>query len=275
MSYQNFIPTVWAEAINRDIERDHVFVADTNRQYEGDVKQKGDSVRILGVGKPTIKTQTGKKIVLTGAEEVADQSITLNINQVAYFDYGVGDIDKRQAVGGLMEALAKETSEGLADEMDRFVANMSLNKQAVVFNSAATTITKDNILETIDNMLVKLLENDVKRNANITLTLPPKHVMLLKQAYTHLDTDNSMMLKNGVVGKYNGITIKESNNCAKDSSGNYMVQLKTNRAIAFVNPMTHIEPYRPENGFIDAVKGFILYDGIIARPKELIVGKWV
>lgn len=275
MSYQNFIPTVWAETINRDIERDHVFVADTNRQYEGSVKQKGDSVRILGVGRPTITTQVGKKITLEDAEDVADQSITLNINQVARFNYKVDDIDKRQAVGGLMEALAKETSEGLADEMDKFVANMSLNKQAVVFNSSATTITKDNILETIDNMLVRLLENDVKRNSNITLTLPPKHVMLLKQAYTHLDTDNSDMLKNGVVGRYNGITIKESNNCAKDSSGNYMVQLKTNRAIAFVNPMTHVEPYRPEKGFSDAVKGFILYDGIIARPKELIVGKWV
>lgn len=274
MSYQNFIPTVWAEAINRELEREHVFIADTNRQYEGSVSKQGDSVRILGVGKPTIKTQVGKEITLTGAEKVADQSITLNINHVATFDYEIDDIDKRQAVGGLMEALSKETSEGLADVMDKFVANMSLDKQAVVFNAAATTITKDNILETIDSMLVKLLENDVKRTANITLTLPPKHIMLLKQAYVHLDTDNSVMLKNGVVGKYNGITIKESNNCAKDSSGNYMVQLKTNRAIAFVNPMTHIEPYRPEKKFSDAVKGFILYDGIIARPKELIVGKW-
>lgn len=274
MAYQNFIPTVWAEAINRELEREHVFVADTNRQYEGEVKQKGDSVRILGVGKPTITTQTGKNITLGKAEDVADQSITLNINQVAYFNYKVDDIDKRQAVGGLMEALSKETSEGLADVMDKFVANMSLNKQAVVFNSSATTITKDNILSTIDEMLVKLLENDVKRNSDITLTLSPKHVMLLKQAYTHLDTDNSVMLKNGVVGRYNGITIKESNNCAKDSSGNYMVQLKTKRAIAFVNPMIHTEAYRPEDGFSDAVKGFILYDGIIARPKELIVGKW-
>ena len=106
MSYQNFIPTVWAEAINRDIERDHVFVADTNRQYEGSVKKQGDSVRILGVGKPTIKTQVGKEITLTGAEKVADQSITLNINHVATFDYKIDDIDKRQAVGGVMEALA-------------------------------------------------------------------------------------------------------------------------------------------------------------------------
>ena len=173
-----------------------------------------------------------------------------------------------------MEALAKETSEGLADKMDVFVAKMSLDKQAVVFNSTATTITKDNILTTIDSMLVKLLENDVKRTSRITLTLPPKMTMLLKQAYADLDTNNSEILKNGVVGKYNGIVIKESNNCAKDSSGNYMVQLKTDRAIAFVNPMTHIEPYRPEKSFSDAVKGFILYDGIIARPKELIVGKW-
>lgn len=274
MAYQNFIPTVWAEAIQRELEREHVFVADTNRQYEGEVKQKGDSVRILGVGKPTITTQLGKKITLNGAEEVADQSITLPINHVAYFNYKVDDIDKRQAVGGLMEALSKETSEGLADVMDKFVADLALSKQAVVANSTVTTITKDNILTEIDKLLTLLLENDVKRGANITLTLPPKFTMILKQAYTDLDTNNSEMLKNGKVGKYNGITIKESNNCAQDASGNYMLQLKTDRAIAFVNPMTHIEAYRPENGFSDAVKGFILYDGIIARPKELVVAKW-
>lgn len=274
MAYQNFIPTVWAETINRELEKAHVFVTDTNRQYEGDVKAKGDSVRILGVGKPTITTQLGKKITLGAAEDVADQSITLPINHVAYFNYKVDDIDKRQSVGGLMEALSKETSEGLADEMDKFVANLALDKSAVVADATAVTITKDNILSEIDKLLVKLLENDVKRTSKITLTLPPKFSMILKQAYTDLDTNNSEMLKNGVVGKYNGIIIKESNNCAQDTNKNYMLQMKTNRAIAFVNPMTHIEPYRPEGGFSDAVKGFILYDGIIARPKELIVARW-
>lgn len=274
MAYQNFIPTVWAETINRELEKAHVFVTDTNRQYEGDVKAKGDSVRILGVGKPTITTQLGKKITLGAAEDVTDQSITLPINHVAYFNYKVDDIDKRQSVGGLMEALSKETSEGLADEMDKFVANLALDKSAVVADATAVTITKDNILSEIDKLLVKLLENDVKRTSKITLTLPPKFTMILKQAYTDLDTNNSEMLKNGVVGKYNGIIIKESNNCAQDTNKNYMLQMKTNRAIAFVNPMTHIEPYRPEGGFSDAVKGFILYDGIIARPKELIVARW-
>ena len=56
MAYQNFIPTVWAEAINRDLEKALVFAEGCNRQYEGEVKKMGDTVRILGVGKPTITT---------------------------------------------------------------------------------------------------------------------------------------------------------------------------------------------------------------------------
>ena len=97
--------------------------------------------------------------------------------------------------------------------------------------------------------------------------------MILKRAYTDLDTDNSDILKNGKVGRYGSAIIKMSNNVAKDTSGNHLIQLKTDRAIAFANPMTHIEPYRPEKSFSDAVKGFILYDAMIVRPKELIVGK--
>ena len=116
MSYKNFIPTVWNEAINHELERAHVFVADTNRQYEGDVSKAGDTVRILGIGKPTITTTTTKEgsITLNSPEVVEDSSTSLLIDHVSYFNYMVDDIDKRQAVGGIMDALSKETSEALA-----------------------------------------------------------------------------------------------------------------------------------------------------------------
>lgn len=273
MAYQNFIPTVWAEAINRELERLHVFVADTNRQYEGKVAKQGDSVRILGVGKPTITRQTGKKITLSDAEEVSDLSTTLNINQIAYFNYKVDDIDKRQAVGGLMEALSKETSEGLADEMDKFVADMSLDKSVIVDSSTVTTLTDGTVLAYLDGLLAKLYENDVKASSKVTITVPPAIALMIKRAYVSLDTNNHEEIKNGLIGKYNNALIRMSNNVAKDSSGNYMIQVKTDKAIAFVNPMTHTEAYRPEKSFSDAVKGFVLFDGMIARPKELIVGR--
>ena len=39
MAYSNFIPEIWAEAINRELERLCVFAEDCNRQYEGNQKE--------------------------------------------------------------------------------------------------------------------------------------------------------------------------------------------------------------------------------------------
>ena len=64
MAYENFIPTVWAEAINRELEKALVYAEGCNRQYDGEVKAMGDTVRILGVGRPTITTTTDKAITL-------------------------------------------------------------------------------------------------------------------------------------------------------------------------------------------------------------------
>ena len=103
------------------------------------------------------------------------------------------------------------------------------------------------------------------------MEVPPWFYMRLKQAYTALDTDNSKMLENGRVGKYGNVIVKMSNNVAVDSSANSLITVHTDKAVAFVNPMTHVEAYRPEKGFSDAVKGFVLYQAKIVRPKELVV----
>ena len=271
MSYKNYVPRVWAKAIQHDLEKAMVFAEDCNRQYEGDVKNLGDTVKILGVGKLTITTQVGGDIVLTGAEKVESTSVSMPIEHVAYFDYKVGDIDKLQATGGVMEALSKEATMGISDEMDKLISSMSRDKLAVKFATQATQLTKDNILTVIDSALVKLYDNNVRPTDNIVMTVAPWFYMILKQAYTALDTDNSKMLENGRVGMYGNVKVKMTNNITKDTNGNDLVQIKTDKAIAFANPKIHTEPYRPEKGFEDAVKGFTLYDAKIVRPKEMIV----
>jgi hypothetical protein len=273
MSYNNFIPTVWSEAINRELERKHVFVADTNRQYEGEVTKAGDTVRILGIGKPTVTTVKTKdgSITLDNPEVVDDTSISMLIDNVSYFNYMVDDIDKRQAVDGIMDALSKETSEALAQTEDVAVSNLAKATEAVLKDNSATTVTAANVLSYIDAGLEKLYENDVTPDTEITMTVPPWFYMVLKQAYVNLDTDNSRMLENGRVGRYGNVIVRMSNNVALDASNNSLIQLKTKRALAFAKPMTHIEPYRPEKKFCDAVKGFILFGTRIVRPKEMIV----
>lgn len=273
MAYQNFIPSVWAESINRELERACVFVEDCNRQYEGLVASKGDSVHILGVGKPTIKSLERENAngVIDDAEEIEDTSVILGINQIRYFNYKVGDIDKAQAVGGLMDALSQETSEGLANEMDKYIATMATDPQVQSLNAGAVLVTKDNVLSLLDDAIEKLQENDVNMASGITVTVSPRFYKLFKQAYIGKDTDNSQMLENGRVAMYGNVTVKLSNNVAKTDSGAVdNIMIRTKRAIAFVNPLTHTEAYRPEKSFADAVKGFALFDGKVVRPNEII-----
>lgn len=273
MAYSNFIPSVWAESINRELERACVFVEDCNRQYEGSVASKGDSVHILGVGKPTIKSldRANASGEIDSAEEIEDTSVILNINQVRYFNYMVGDIDKAQAVGGLMDTLSSETSEGLANEMDKFISNMATSEDVSKLTSTATVATKDNVLDILDDAIMKLQENDVSMSSGITVTVSPRFYKLFKQAYIGKDTSNSELLKNGKVAMYGNVTVKLSNNVAKTDDGAVdNIMIRTKRAIAFVNPLTHTEAYRPEKTFADAVKGFVLFDGKVVRPKEII-----
>lgn len=274
MAYSNFIPSVWAESINRELERACVFVEDCNRQYEGAVSKKGDSVHILGVGKPTIKSLDRKDASgeIDGAEEIEDTSVILNINQVRYFNYKVGDIDKAQtAVGGLMDALSSETSEGLANEMDKYIANMATSSDVKKLDATATVVNKGNVLSILDDAIQQLQENDVNTANGVTVTVSPRFYKLFKQAYLSNDTNNSEMLKNGKVAMYGSVTVKLSNNVARtDSGATDNIMIRTKRAIAFVNPLTHTEAYRPEKSFSDAVKGYALFDGKVVRPKEII-----
>lgn len=270
MSYANFVPKIWAKAIERELERKLVFAEDCNRQYEGDVKQMGDTVKILGVGKPTISKQKGGSIILPDAETVEDTSVEMQINTVAYFNFLVDDIDKRQAVGGLLDALNNEATQELAGEMDKDIAALAGTRDAKKVYSDYLAVNADNVLGTLDLALQMLHENDVPADAKIVATVPPWFLTHLRTAYTKLDTDNSDLLKNGKVGRYNNILIKMSNNVNSTTSGSN-IMVRTERAVAFANPLTHTEPYRPEKRFSDAVKGYVLYGTKIVRPKELMI----
>lgn len=280
MSYANFIPTVWVEGIERSLERLCVFVEDCNRKYEGAVKERGESVKILGVGKPTIKSiaKANKNNDIDKAEEIEDTSVIMYINQIRYFNYMIGDIDKAQSVDGVMEALEAETSEALADEIDKYVASFAVDKSVnTVFSAPVKAVSgvaasgEKNVLHILDEAIQKLYENDVKGTTKIVVTVSPRFYTLFKQAYVDKDTDNSEMLKNGKVAKYGNVIVKMSNNVHKTNDGAVdNIMIRTQRAVAFAKPLTHTEAYRPESKFADAVKGFVLFDAKVVRPAEIL-----
>ena len=283
MAYEKFIPTIWNETINRELERLCVFAEDCNRQYEGDVKEMGDQVRILGIGSPTITDvalysddgeRQNRNNDIGDPQEVEDTSVTLLIDHMSYFNYMVGDIDKAQAVNGILEALSAETSEKLASKVDAFIASLVMDSSVEKLNTAAAQVTTSNVLTTLDSAIQKLYENDVPPSTEIVVTVSPRFFTIFKQAYIDKDTNNSKMIENGKVARYGSVTVKMSNNVHKTETTTAgdtdNIMIRTKRAIAFAQPLTHTEPYRPEKKFADAVKGFILYGGKVVRPKEIV-----
>jgi hypothetical protein len=283
MAFQKFKPEVWSAKFMEDLDKTLVFKEDCNHTYEGDAKKPGDAVRIFGLGDVEIGAwHHGKLEQLSTAQEVTGHSILMPINEIRTFNFEVSDdLDRAQAMGGsgLMGKFTTKAKDNVADVIDQFIAGLHVgncelaNPSGAVQISAAGGSGATAILDAIDEAYLKLLENNVSRNTKVTLTAPPWFIMMLKRAYVELDTDNSAMLANGRVGRYGGITLKESNNVyhATESSHDvYHIQLKTDEAIAFVNPYTHMEGYRPDLTFIDCVKGYTLFDGMVVAPKQVI-----
>ena len=278
MAYDNFKAKIWSKAIDKELERAFVFADGTNQQYSGEIKGLGDTVRILGVGKPTVTEHSliNGDITLSTPEKISDTSVSLVVDKAAYFNYAVGDIDKAQGAGKVLAVLNEEASEEVANCIDKHISNL-VNPDSNMVGLQAytkTQITNANVMATLDACQAMLYANDVSPATEVEMILPPWLYMLFRQAYQNKDTDNSEYLTNGKVAKYGNMTIKMSNNVALKNDGTrdvYYVQIRTKRAIAFASSEAHTEAYRPETSFSDAVKGFKLYGAKVVRPKELVV----
>lgn len=275
MSYQNFIPTVWAEGIERQLTQLNVFVEDCHREYEGKVKNLGEAVKINGVGRPSVHkiSRENRNKDIPAVETLEDYSILMPINQMLVINYKIDDIDEAQAKDGIMAALQGETSEALNDEIDSYVAGLALDKTIAKIDYSTKKISEDTVLTALDDAYKALLKNNVKTTTKVVATVDIDFYFHFKNKYLKLATDNVTEFKNGKVGTYNTMTIKMSNNVAKDANGISHIMVRTTRAVAFARPFTHLEAYRPEKGFADAIKGYTIFDAKVIRPKEIVVIK--
>ncbi|MBQ2753973.1 MAG: hypothetical protein IJF30_00785 [Clostridia bacterium] len=271
MAFKNFIPQIWSTKIEE--ERDNLLVASKlcNRQYEGEIKQVGDKVKINGVSRPTISDYDD----VTGLGEMErpkDQSTLLEITEQKAFHFYVGDIDQRQSMGDVMAAEKKEAAAGLAEVMDSFI--YSHYKEAGI-TTTVNSLTASNVMSTISGVLAKLWKNKVPRNEKISLEATPEFIEKLLLANVLLNTDNSQIITTGIVGtlKLFNVDVYMSTNIHSDSTNGDCIFVRTNKAIAMADALKEVKAYEPANYFGEAVKGLQVYGAKVVRPSELAVIK--
>lgn len=302
MAYELFVKDVERANFLADRDKALVFGSICVRDWEGEIKKRGDTINVQVAGTPTIYdldkdatytlnqvgtgsiAGTGRDVLQKGLpdpEEIANAEMQFKVNKVYAFNYLVGDIDQQlSSKKGLMSEYRKKEATAMAEKQDLYIAtkivadtsllNPNYTSGTVVLsaNGTASDGTNTNVLDVIDDAVRVLNERNVGDSVQLVAIVSPKVWRYIKQAYIALDTDNSLMLANRKCGMYNDVKIVKSNNTTI-SSTEYMF-ITTEDAVAFFDPLTLVEPYRPEKGFSDAIKGMNFFDAAVIKPKEII-----
>lgn len=271
MSITNFIPTIWSENLLTSLANQYVGVAHCNRDYEGEIKNKGSVVKICGVGYIDVKDYT-KDTDMNTPQSLSDTVQELTIDQAKYFNFQIDDIDKAQCSPKLMDAAVNVAAAALATEADRYVFSLITQAEHKIpcFYDSGTSI-----LDSIILARQKLYESNVSDMENVVLEVSPAVAAALLKEKMELPFCDSASLEKGYLGSIAGCKVYVTNNLstvgADEEIVYYSCIMRTTRAIAFAEQFSEIDAYRPEKRFADAVKGLHLYGAKVIYPKEMAV----
>ena len=271
MAVTNFIQTIWSKKIQDDLELKCKLVDNCLRDYEGDCKY-AQSVKILGVGEPTIGTYNSSTDITI--EEMSDRGQTLTIDQANYFAFYVDDINQAQSVPGLKEKYQEKAVHGLAVARDTYVANLIKGVTTAANVTTAAGRTEANVKTAIDSAIVALRERNFDEEGVIEIT--PDVYNIFKNQLITLSTNNPEYIKKGIVGVYDGFDVIMSNNMAKDTSGatKYAYcDIRGKKAIAFAGQINEVEALRSEKRFKDIVRGLDTFGSKVIDEARIQVVK--
>lgn len=270
MAVTKFQREIWSKKIQDDLELKTKLVENCTREYEGECEH-AKTVRILGVGEPSVGAYTGEDITI---ETMTDKSQSLNIDQANYFAFEVKDVDKAQSQAGLPEKYQSKAVHALAVKRDTYVANLIKSGTNV---TTADGKTQNAIKKAIDEAIVALRERNFDDSGVIEIT--PAIYNVFKNNLIELSTNNPELIRKGVVGMYDNFTVVMSNNLAKDASTtkgdtNYVYcDVRSKTAIAFAGQINEVEAGRMEKRFSDYIRGLDTFGSKIIAEDELQVIK--
>ena len=103
MAITNFMSTVWSENLLQKLEKQYIAIAHCNRDYEGEIRDKGSVVRICGL--ESILVSNYVKNTTIDTPKVLNEKIRdLCIDQARCFNFMIEDVDRAQASPRLMES---------------------------------------------------------------------------------------------------------------------------------------------------------------------------
>ena len=277
MAITTFIPELWSARLLYALDKAHIAANLVNRDYEGQIKQQGDTVHINSIGPVTVDDYT-RNTDINDPEVLTTTEQTLVIDQAKYFNFQVDDVDAAQTAGDLMDAAMARAAYALNDVSDAFLLSTIANgadSGNVIGSSAAVSLTASNVYENIVALRTKLDKANVPVSGRFVVVPPEVYALLLLDDRFVKASDSATAnatLLNGEVGRVAGFTVYMSNNTPYTSE-TWSIPAGVATATTYAEQIVSTEAYRLEKRFADAVKGLHVYGAKVTDGKQLAVLK--
>ncbi len=273
-----FIPEVWSGKLLIKFYAATVIAAITNTDYEGEIADVGDKVKIRTV--PDIIIRDYAKNQSLQIQRPESPNVELTIDKAKYFNFICDDIDKHQTDIALMESWSTDASEQMKIVVDtEFLEEVypdahasnqgltaGLDSADINLGVSGTPLplSKANILDILVDVGTVFDEQNVPEESR-SIILPPWACGMIKKSDlkdASLAGDGTSILRNGRVGMIDRLLIFHSNLLDTVTDGSYKVWniIACQRsAITFAAQMTKMESLRAESTFGTLVRGLNVY----------------
>ena len=286
----NFIPEIWSGKLIENFYDATVLAAISNTDYEGEIRNMGDTVNIRTQPNITIRDYVkGQNLVVENPDK---PKIQLVIDKGEYFACVEDDVDKVQTDVNLMDMWSKDASEQMKIKIDQRVltdmlpdisalnrgANAGAKSGAFDLGAAGSplTVTKDgasgsvSVTELIVDMGTVLDEANCPESDRF-LVIPARMAGLIKKSElkdASLTGDTTSVMRNGRLGMIDRFTIYMSHNL-NVVNGNTSIIAGHKMGFTFASQMTNMETLRAQSTFGDIIRGLQVYGYRVVKPEAL------
>lgn len=288
-----FVPEIYSQKLALAEKKMTNFLNNMcNRDWEGEIKQFGDTVRIAVPDPDNIVIGDG---VIADTSSIQPIQKVMTINKSKNFAFKLNDIEKAQSQFDIIEGSSATAMQKMQDEISLEIMQDVFDNDDVEeygTSAAAIEIDADTAYDFAVDLRIKLTEKGVlnaegfytyKGNAEQAkqlspiLTVAPKIYgeFLKSRVLTHPTVAGDDILKSGErkqIAGFEIVTDTKITEVTGASATAFPYIAGTKMGITFANQFNVMETLRDLDSFADIVRGLELYGYLIVQPNSLIKG---
>ena len=306
----SFIPQLWSNKLNAKFYANTMMTDIANTDWEGEIKNQGDTIRIRTAPSITINDYTAGGTLTSQVPVPIFQD--MQINKGKYFSVQINDVLAHQADIELMNTFTDDAAKQLKISIENeaffqwFVTEgaHANNKGATAGSISAsynlgtdgTPVpegTADSVLNAILEMSATMDEQNIPEDGR-WLVISPKDRNILMQsniAQAYFTGDQSSTIRTGKIGMLDRMTVYVSNLLPHGAAGKALVAglsatsggatasgakkrrmmvAGTKASCAFASQIAKTEPLRNQTDFGDIVRGLAVYGRKVVKDEALV-----